>query len=201
MKEQLPDFQAITRLKQGDLAGLDALIARYQLRALRAVYLIVRDSALAEDIVQDAFIRLAQKISQFDDARPFAPWFLRIVLNDALKATQRQKRQISLDGCEAGETAAMIEAITDPQPDPETLIADAETCHEVWLALDCLLPEQRAVIVQRYYLGYSEAEMSIELRRPPGTIKWLLHAARQRLRSLLATFDPTRSEIGVCEEE
>jgi DNA-directed RNA polymerase specialized sigma24 family protein len=45
--------------------------------------------------------------------------------------------------------------------------------------------------VQRYYLGYSEAEMSAALQRPAGTVKWLLHTARKRLRGLLATFGPS----------
>jgi RNA polymerase sigma-70 factor, ECF subfamily len=201
MEKQLLDFQAIARLKQGDLAGLDALIERYQTRALRAVYLIVQDSALAEDIVQDAFVRLVRKIHQFDDSRPFDPWFLRSVINDALKAIRQQKRQISLDTFEDTETEASIAVLADTLPGPEALVANAENCREIWQALGGLLPDQRAVIVQRYYLGYSEAEMSTKLQRPPGTIKWLLHSARQRLRNLLVTLDPAVSETGVCEEE
>jgi DNA-directed RNA polymerase specialized sigma subunit len=92
MEETLSDTQAIMRLKEGDLTGLDALIERYQLRAVRAAYLIVRERPLAEDIVQEAFVQLVRKIHKFDETRPFAPWFLRCVINDALKAAQRQKR-------------------------------------------------------------------------------------------------------------
>lgn len=54
-------------------------------------------------------------------------------------------------------------------------------------ALAGLPPRQRAVIIQRYYLEMSEKEMSESLDSPPGTVKWLLSAARQRLRSLLGS--------------
>ena len=49
-----------------------------------------------------------------------------------------------------------------------------------------LSPRQRAVIVQRYYLDMSEKEIAAELAAAPGTVKWLLHAARKNLRSLLS---------------
>ena len=59
-------------------------------RAIRAAYLIVRDRALAEDLVQTAFLRAYDRIGQFDPSRPFAPWFLRSVVNDAVKAAMRR---------------------------------------------------------------------------------------------------------------
>ncbi len=180
-------FQAIARLKQGDLAGLDILLELYQLQAVRTAYLIVLDRPLAEDIVQEAFVRLVQKIYQFDDTRPFAPWFMRSVVNDALKAIHREARHVSLDTAETMQAAALIDKLTDPHPGPEEWVVDDETCREVWQALGELPPEQRAAIVQRYYLGYSESEMSAKLQRPLGTIKWLLHAARLRLRDLLGS--------------
>ena len=88
---------AIARLAGGDISGLELLVSRYQVRAVRAAYLVCRDPALAEDIVQSAFIRVYERIDRFDPSRPFAPWFLRIVTNDALKAAQRGERIVPLD--------------------------------------------------------------------------------------------------------
>jgi len=65
--------QAIALLKCGDPAGLEELVKLYQLRAVRAAALITGDRALAEDIVQSAFIRTADRIGQFDSQRPFGP--------------------------------------------------------------------------------------------------------------------------------
>jgi RNA polymerase sigma-70 factor (ECF subfamily) len=146
----------------------------------------VRDRPTAEEIAQNAFVRLAQKINQFDERRPFGPWFLRSVVNDALMHLRKQKRQLSLDAMTNEAAPAMLEYLTDPHPNPEALAVTAETRRAVWEALAQLAPEQRAAIVGRYYLGLSEAEMSDHLQRPRGTVKWLLHAGRERLRHLLS---------------
>ncbi len=173
--------QAIALLKQADPAGLEVLVHIYQLQAVRTACLIIGDLPLAEDIVQNAFIRASDRIRQFDDQRPFGPWFLRSVVHDAIKATKRQKRQISLD-YENDEVALDL---ADTTPLPEELVETEETCQAVWQALGQLSPNQRAAIVLRYYLGMSEDEMTEKLHRPAGTIKWWLHAARQRLGKLL----------------
>ena len=93
----MDDQTAISRLKQGDLYGLGTLVSRYQAQAVHAAYLIVYDRPQAEDVVQTAFVKVAERIQQFDDKRPFAPWFLRIVVNDALKLARKHKRNVSLE--------------------------------------------------------------------------------------------------------
>jgi RNA polymerase sigma factor (sigma-70 family) len=65
------------------------------------------------------------------------------------------------------------------------LLEIGESRQVVRLALDRLTPEQRAVVVMRYFLDMSEAEMSAKLKRPTSTIKWWLRVARERLRHLL----------------
>jgi RNA polymerase sigma-70 factor, ECF subfamily len=177
----LDEKQAIAHLKRGDPRGLEALVYQYQLQALRAACLIVSDQALAEDIVQAAFIRAGERIGQFDSQRPFGPWFLRSVVNDALKAVNGRKRAVSLDAMDC-EGAPVL---SDPSPLPEELVEAEETVQAVRLAVSQLPPNQRAAIVLRYYLGLSEDEMTEELHGPRGTIKWWLFAARQRLAKLL----------------
>src|SRR5688572_14373836 len=98
--------QAVDRLRGGDIGGLEVLVQRHQLQATRAAYLVVRDRQLAEDIVCDAFLRCYERIEQFDASRPFAPWFLRMVVNDALKAAEKRARHVSLDTSLAGLTFA-----------------------------------------------------------------------------------------------
>lgn len=180
----MEEHEAITRLKRGDISGLETLVRRYQVQAVRAAMLITRDRALAEDIVQAAFLRAYERISQFDAGRPFGPWFLRSVVHDAMKAVAQRERQIPL---EAGpeDAASWAEALADPAPGPGELAEAAETRQAVWAALERLPPAQRAAVVLRYYLGLSEAELAEELACPPGTVKWRLHAARERLRVLL----------------
>ncbi|HAE58881.1 MAG TPA: RNA polymerase subunit sigma-24 [Anaerolineae bacterium] len=178
----MEDQTAITRIKQGDLDGLESLVERYQARAVQAAYLVVFDRALAEDVAQAAFIKAAERIRQFDETRPFAPWFLRIVTNDALKAARQGQRNLSLDD---GPASRFDESLSAPGLLPEQLLEQAETRRDLLAAVHSLSPEQRAVITLHYFLDLSEADMSARLERPTSTIKWWLREARKHLRNLL----------------
>lgn len=194
----LEEKLAIARLKQGDLAGLEALVKRYQVRSVSAAFLIVRDLKLAEDIVQGAFLHVAEKIDQFDESKPFEPWFLRSVINASIKALRRQSRFVPLDEIDE-ETSDIAEWLMDPDPRPELLIETQETRQMVWNALGQLTPEQRAVIIMRHFLDMSEAEMTEELDRPLTTIRWRLKTARNQLRKLLQLF--WKSEYREVQDE
>jgi RNA polymerase sigma-70 factor (ECF subfamily) len=196
----MEEREAIARLKRSDIGGLEALVRKYQVRAVRTAYLIIRDRALAEDIVQAAFLRAYERIGQFDAGRPFGPWFLRSVVNDAIKAAARRERQVSLEAGSEGEEASLADLLADPGPGPADLVEAAETREAVWAALGEIPPAQRAAIVLRYYLDLGEAEMADELACPPGTVKWRLHAARKRLRTLLCPLWPAASGSGCGEK-
>ena len=184
----LEEKQAITRLKQGDLGGMETLVNCYQVQAVYAAYLIVRDLKLAEDIVQTSFLRAAQMISQFDENRPFRAWFLRSVINAAIKAARQQKRFVQLDGDQEEETTPLIDWLLDPNPGPDQIVETEETCQMVWKALEQLSPDQRTVVVMRHFLEMNEAEMTQELDRPRTTVRWWLRTARNRLREILRPF-------------
>jgi RNA polymerase sigma-70 factor (ECF subfamily) len=180
----MQDHDAITLLQSGDIGGLDALVRQYQYQAVRAATLIIRDRAAAEDVVQSAFLRLVGSIQRFDSRRPFAPWFLRIVVNDAIKEAQRRSRYASLDHPDdAADLAGTLLAAAEGQP--ERVSEQGETREAVVRALNHLTPLQRAAIVQRYYLGMNEAEMARAGSTSAGAIKLRLFAARERLRTLL----------------
>ena len=178
--------QAVQRLKRGDLSGLEFLVKCYQVKAVRTAYLITRDLGLAEDVVQDSFIQAYRGIRGFDTTRSFEPWFMRSVVNASVKMMQRSARQIQI-GDEADESllielAARVESV-------ESQVESIDVQNHIWEAMQKLSPRQRAVLVQRYFLGMSEAEMANESGTAKGTIKWLLNAARERLRSLLERSD------------
>ncbi len=176
------DDQAIECLKRGDFAGLEILVNRYQTKAIRAAFLVTHDEPLAEDVVQDVFVRLAQRIARFDGRRPFEPYLMRSVVNAALNAVTKGHNEIDVD-CE-DESGPFERLLADTAP-VEEQVDSLQRRRAILAALRQLSPRQRAVVVQRYYLEMSEKEMSEALEAAPGTIKWLLNAARARLRSLL----------------
>ncbi len=179
----MDESQALQRLKRGDIGGLEFLVHRYQLKAVRTAYLITRDPQTAEDVVQDTFLQSYRSIARFDGTRPFEPWFMRSVVNAAVKMAQKAARQVQVgedaDGSVLAELAAQVESV-------EAQVESIEVQNHIWDAMQKLSPRQRAVIVQRYFLEMSEKEMAEESDTAAGTVKWLLHAARERLRGLLA---------------
>jgi RNA polymerase sigma-70 factor, ECF subfamily len=172
--------KAVQRLKQGDISGLETIVMNYQVQAVRTAFLILQDEAAAQDVVQETFLNIYKHIRQYDENRPFAPYFIKSVVNSALNSVRRNTKSVSLDG-----DPTEIESLLNNIGSPEGQIEDGELSQKILSALAELSPRQRAVIVQRYYLELSEREMSETLQTAPGTVKWLLHTARARLRDLL----------------
>lgn len=181
----MEDRIAISRLKQGDLSALETLVKRYQVQAVHAAYAIVYDRALADDIVQTAFVKVVERVHQFDERRPFAPWFFRIVVNDSVKAAWKQKTTTSLDKGSDEQITELAKYLIDPGSRPEQVLEQKETGQQILMAIQTLSPEQRAVVVMRYFLEMSEAEMVAKMDRPLSTVKWWLREARHRLRGLI----------------
>lgn len=184
-EQSITEEQAVARLKQGDLSGLEALVERYQVRAVHAAVLILHDRELAEEVAQNTFFQAAQKIHQFDERRPFGPWFMRSVVNAALQEAKRQQRMAPLYAGSDNEAEEAARWLIDPDQCPEGLV-ETEALHDaLWKALDQLSPNQRAVVVMRYVQERSEMEITQSFQRPLTTIKWWLHAAREKLRRIL----------------
>jgi RNA polymerase sigma-70 factor (ECF subfamily) len=178
----MDEIQAIQRLNNGDISGLEFLVARHQVKAVRTAYLITRDLGLAEDVVQDSFLQAFRSIRGFDSTRLFEPWFMRNVVNASLKMMQRSAKQVEVgedtDESLFAELAARVESV-------EEQVESIEVQNQIWDAMQKLSPRQRAVIVQRYFLEMSEKEMAEEAGSAVGTVKWMLNAARERLRGLI----------------
>ena len=178
----MDETQAIQRLKNGDISGLEFLVARHQVKAVRTAYLITRDLGLAEDVVQDSFLQAFRSIRGFDSTRLFEPWFMRNVVNASVKMMQRSAKQVEVgedtDESLFAELAARVESV-------EEQVESIEVQNQIWDAMQKLSPRQRAVIVQRYFLEMSEKEMAEDSGSAVGTVKWMLNAAREKLRGLL----------------
>lgn len=180
----MDDVQAIRRLKDGEIGGLETLVDRYQVKAVETAFLITQDEALAEDVVQDVFVRIYHRIRRFDETRPFKPYLMRSVVNAALDAVEKEARWAHFP---VDEDQGQLEELIYQAASVEDQVAFAQLKREIQAALSQLPARQRAAIVQRYFLDMSEKEMADVLEAAPGTVKWLLHAARTRLRTLLGS--------------
>jgi RNA polymerase sigma-70 factor (ECF subfamily) len=144
---------SLREAREGSASAIEALFRAHWPRAHRTAYLVVHDSAAAEDIAQEAFLAAIRRLDRFDGDRPFGPWLHRIVVNRAIDwARSRQlRREAGLDETEAPAHA--------PELSDDTLSA-----------LAALTPEHRAVIVLRHLLGYTPGEIAAMLDLPRGTV-------------------------------
>lgn len=177
--------EAIQKMCVGNIDGLGYLVEKYGLQAVRVATLITCDRAMAEDVVQEAFIRAYERIHQFDIDKPFGPWFLRSISNASLRAVQQRGRTRPLEDAFGRDEPVPGDALAPFSKTPEELIEAAETNQQIWEALEGLPPTQRHALVLRYVYGLSERELSNALICPAGTVKWRLSAARAKLKGLL----------------
>lgn len=187
------DADAILRCQRGDPAGLEPLIARYQIPALRLAYLLMGDRALAEDVVQDSFLLVYRGIHRFQPERPFAPWLYRIVTNTARQRQRsiRRRRETSLEAVLPQEPAPsagapradQIAALAAADPAEHAERAEAQAAFSA--ALATLSRKQREAIVLHYYLGYSSQEAATALGCRPGAARQRLHDGLVALRAVL----------------
>lgn len=178
MQEQL----AIEQLKRGHIEGLEILVRQYQTKAMRAAFLILNDTAQAEDVVADAFIRAFEKIGSFDPEKSFGPWFYQIVVNLARRRLKNQKRHVSFQAFQTDPQNAHSDLRSGVNGNPAKTVEEHEQYAVLWQTVTGLPVKQRLVVVQHYYLGMNIEEISALGNVPPGTVKWRLHAARKRLR-------------------
>ena len=165
---------------------------RYQGIAQRTAHLIAGGSGDAEDAAQSALVKAYYALDRFDAERPFRPWLLRIVANEAKNRRRWLTRHATLElaegqeaGAEATETAS-----------PETAALERERRHALLGAVNRLRHEDREVIACRYFLELSEAETAEMLGVAQGTVKSRLSRALLRLRTALvgAGMDPEGAE-------
>jgi RNA polymerase sigma-70 factor (ECF subfamily) len=155
--------------QRGSASDLEALFDAHWDRAHRAAYLVVHDSALAEDIAQEAFLAAIRNLERFDRGRPFGPWLHRIVVNRAIDAARARALRP-----ETELTESVVRA-EDPERVDRTVL----------VALAGLPPEQRAVVVMRHLLGYTPGEIARALDVPRGTVNSRLRRGLDAMREAL----------------
>ena len=133
----------------------------------------------AQDIAQDAVIRVLTALGRFRADHPVRPWLLQIVRN-LLLDRKRRGRVRKTEPLQVEENIVLDPA--DPNPGPEAAVALREQQREVWIALGRLDAKDREIVTLRDYLDLSYDEIAKTLSIKRGTVMSRLHRARARLR-------------------
>lgn len=170
------DEELLELARRGDQRAFGRIVERYEPAVAAVVTGMLGRGAEAEDVGQETFIRLYQRLHQFRGEAHLRTYITRIAINQALKALRRRQswraRFFAADD-------ALVEALPAPPP------PDADQAAWVQQALAHLSPDHRAVVVLRLMEGYSTNETAALLGIPPGTVMSRLTRALARLEPLL----------------
>lgn len=174
----ISDEELVTKIKFGDKSALDILVRRYHGPIHAYIVRMGIEYHLANDIVQDVFIKLIHGMQYYETSRPFRPWLYTIASNtykDHLKKAYVQKDIPSSD-IEENKTSA---------DNPEDIFMLQEKREHVAAALQEIPEIYREVVVLRYYQDLKLGEISLVLDIPLGTVKSRLSNALHHLKKLL----------------
>ena len=173
------DAILIERLRAHDLESLGILFDRYYPQIYRTAVAVTHDSAVAEDIAQDCFLKLHHYADRIDTSLPLAPWLYRVTVNLAYTWISRsKKRRVSLE--------ALVDQLMTPSwHAPDQLAEHAEGQEQVRRAVAELQFHQQVVVVLHYLSGLSLDEIAEVVDCPVGTVKSRLYYARENLRRRL----------------
>jgi RNA polymerase sigma-70 factor (sigma-E family) len=158
---------------RGRSRGLEELYRSYAQDAVRLAYLMTGDQGLAEDLVQDAFVRLAGRLAHLRDPDAFGAYLNRTVVNLARSHFRRQKVQRTVLGRVGME------------PHPMAAGPDPGQREELWTALQAIDWRKRAAIVLRLYEDLPERRVAELLGCRPGTVRSLLSRGLAELRPMI----------------
>jgi RNA polymerase sigma-70 factor, ECF subfamily len=174
----LTDEQLAMGLQRGNSDCLAPLVERHHSPLLGFLYRMCgSDRALAEDLVQESFLRLIRSIHQYRHPRPFKPWLYAIAVNlarDHYKSADSRHTDSMTDSFDASIESALDESLFR-----------AEDAKRVAAAIAALPDHQRETVILRYYQDLSLNEVAEILHIPTGTVKSRLSLGLNRLRVLL----------------
>jgi len=170
---QQPDnlSQLVLRLQQKDNSALEAFITATQAMAYRLAFSFLHDQDLCQDVLQEVYLTVYQKIDQLRDPSALRSWFCQIVVNQC-RQQLRRRANTSLDEL-------------DELPSLEPMAERVDQKVDVHSALGQLNPQDQAILTLREVLDLSYQDIANSLQVPLGTVRSRLANARARLCNLL----------------
>ena len=179
----------LDRAKKGDVEAFERLVEGYQKKAFNIAYRMMGNYDDANDLAQEAFIRVYKSIGNFKEESSFSTWIYRIVTNVCLDELRKRKNRnvVSIDEDVKLDDSEVKRQIESDGPTPEELVERNELKRVVGEAIKELSEEHRLVILLRDIQGFSYEEIARIVKCPEGTVKSRINRARQALKDILKT--------------
>ena len=181
------DEDLCRRIAQRDGGAFDLLVERYQERAYRIAWSVVRDREDAKDCSQDAFIRLHESAASFAGQSKFSTWFYRILVNCCLDHQRKRRGWRKLVGWGGGrdeerDAGDPVERLPAPFTDPTDAMVTDHRMSRLWEAVDELSPQQRTAVLLQCREELSTKEIAAVLQLSEATVRVHLHRAYSALK-------------------
>jgi RNA polymerase sigma-70 factor, ECF subfamily len=165
---------ALERALQGDDPAFAELIAEHQAMVFSIALHYLQDRSLAEDVAQEVFLELYQKLSAIESPGHLTYWLRRVTVHRCIDQGRRRmhRRETALEGV--------------PEPATENAVADPALLGKLRQILDALPDKQRMVVILRYQEDMGPAEIAELMRIPVNTVKSTLHRSLEELRKKLS---------------
>ncbi len=176
--DKYSDLDLVERCRGGDRAAFTDLVIRYQRQVYNAAFWVLRRAEDANDITQEVFLKVAERLDDYDPRFKFFSWIYRITVNESLNLLRRNNREQALDDG--------LELPAADSDDPERQAGDAQLSQRIRTAIMRMTANDRTVLALRHFSECSYEEIGQILDLDEKTVKSRLFEARQRLRSSLA---------------
>jgi RNA polymerase sigma-70 factor (ECF subfamily) len=176
-----PEEKLVKRCQKGDESAFRILVENYRDLLLGTAYLILKNRQSADEVVQETVIKMWENLPSLRDSGSLKPWLMRIVINEANR--QFRKKSISTVSLESAPE------IPDDDYNIDELLIQEENHQMLREALSSLSPEQREVIVLRYFSDLTVPEIAAAVSIPEGTVKSRLSRALDRLYMTVSSID------------
>ncbi|MCD6308030.1 MAG: sigma-70 family RNA polymerase sigma factor [Candidatus Latescibacteria bacterium] len=188
-KQSISDKDLLSDVINGNLGSFDIIVYRYKNRLMNFVFRFVKDNDVAEDIVQETFLRVFRKRRDYKAIANFSTWIFTIAGNLAKSELRRRKRWnfLSIDAANEGEKNFELPD-NGISPDRNTAISLLED--SVQDAIDTLQPKYKEALILRDIEGLSYQNIAEIMRVPVGTVKSRVNRARMKLQKKLKGHSP-----------
>jgi len=180
------DSELARRLQRREPRAMADLYDRFGRLAYSLIFSVVKDAGVAEDLVQETFLRVWNRASGFDpDRGALGPWLLAVARNRAIDHVRSARARMDRNAFELDIFERAEHGKASSFVDMERDVLNADSARRVKAALASLNQNQRKVIELAYYEGLSQTEMAERLGQPLGTVKTWVRTALKHLKDEL----------------